>query len=84
MRRILEDQRKRVAEQLGRQTQLDLFGYTEDDKRQLSADRRYWQRWLDNVDVDLETEPQRIAGFYQVSSWRVEPVGLAYLWPTTG
>lgn len=84
MRRILEDQRRRVADQLGRQVQFDLFGFSEDDKRQLSADRRYWQRWLDNVDGDLEREPQRIEAFYQVSSWRVEPVGLAYLWPTTG
>ena len=84
MRRILEDQRRRVTDQLERQVQLDLFGYSEEDKRQLSADRRYWQRWLDNVDGDLEREPQRIEAFYQVSSWRVEPVGLAYLWPTTG
>ena len=29
-------------------------------------------------------EPIRIESFYQVTSARMEPVGLAYLWPVTG
>ena len=53
-------------------------------RRQLSADRRHWQRWLTNVDGDLAREPQRIADFYRTRSYRLEPVGLAYLWPVTG
>jgi len=84
MRRILEDQRKRVSHEVGRQAQFDLFGFSDEDKRQLAADRKYWARWLDNVDDDLEREPERIKAFYRIASWRVEPVGLAYLWPVTG
>ena len=53
-------------------------------RRQLSADRRHWQRWLTNVDGDLAREPQRIADFYRTRSSRLEPVGLAYLGPVTG
>ena len=48
------------------------------------ADRRHWERWLANVDGDLEREPKRIAEFYRTQSYRLEPVGLAYLWPVTG
>lgn len=84
MRRILEDQRKRVSNEFGRQAQFDLFGFNDEEKRQVAADRKYWARWLENVDGDLEREPERIKAFYRVASWRVEPVGLAYLWPVTG
>lgn len=84
MRRILEDQRKRVSHEFGRQAQFDLFGFNDEEKRQVAADRKYWARWLENVDGDLEREPERIRAFYDVASWRVEPVGLAYLWPVTG
>jgi superfamily II DNA or RNA helicase len=84
MRRILDDQRKRVANELERQPQFELFGFSEEEKRQLTADRKYWARWLDTAQGDLEREPERIQSFYRVASWRVEPVGLAYLWPVTG
>ena len=36
------------------------------------------------VSRDLAREPQRIADFYRTRSYRLEPVGLAYLWPVTG
>lgn len=82
--RTLEDQRRRVltkfkatgAEQL-------LLGLNDDEKRQLAADRRHWERWLANVDGDLAREPGRIAEFYRTKSFRLEPVGLAYLWPVS-
>ncbi len=85
MRRILEEQRKRVQAELGRSegTQLT-FQFNDDEKRQFESNRRYWQRWLENVDGDLKIEPARIQDFYKVSTFRIEPVGLAYLWPATG
>lgn len=58
-----------------------LLTFSDDEKRQLAADRRHWERWLANVDGDLAREPERIAEFYQTKSFRLEPVGLAYLWP---
>ncbi len=85
LRRTLEDQRRRVLTKYNA-TEADqlLLGFSDDEKRQLSADRRRWQSWLANVDGDLTREPQRIAEFYQTKSFRLEPVGLAYLWPVTG
>ena len=83
--KILEDQRRRVlAKYSATQTEQLLLGFSDEEKRQLSADRRHWERWLANVDGDLVREPQRIADFYQTKSFRLEPVGLAYLWPVTG
>ncbi|HEV2247240.1 MAG TPA: DISARM system SNF2-like helicase DrmD [Terriglobia bacterium] len=84
LKRILEDQRRRVlmkyrateAEQL-------VLHFSDDEKRQLAADRRHWERWLANVDGDLTREPKRIAEFYEPRSFRLEPVGLAYLWPVS-
>ena len=82
MLRILEEQKKRVAEQAGRSIQLDLFN--EAEKRQIESNRKYWQRWLVNVEGDIEREPARIMDFYTVASFRIEPIGLTYLWPVTG
>jgi len=82
LRKVLEDQKRRVEKKLG-ETQLTL-GFTDDEKRQAGSDRRYWQRWVKNVERDLQTEPDRVRSFYSISSFRLEPMGLAYLWPVTG
>jgi hypothetical protein len=44
---------------------------------------RSWDRRLAQFDRDLESEPARIADFYEVQARRTEPVGLVYLWPDT-
>jgi hypothetical protein len=82
MRRILEDQRKRILTELGRSVehQLSLLD-TDDERRQYEYNRRYWQRWVENVEGDLLREPERILAFYRTSSYRIEPVGIAYLYP---
>ena len=33
---------------------------------------------------ELVTEPERIRSVYEVRAQRIEPVGIAYLWPVTG
>lgn len=84
--KTLEDQRRRVLlkyEGTGDEQSV-LPGFSDEERRQLSADRRHWQRWLANVEGDIAREPRRIADFYQTRSFRLEPVGLAYLWPVTG
>lgn len=84
LKKILEDQRRRVlAKYSATETAQLLLGFSDDEKRQLLADRRHWERWLANVDGDLAREPKRIAEFYRTKSFRLEPVGLAYLWPVT-
>lgn len=86
LRDILEDQRQRVLKEQARwaSNQLDLPGFTPDEKKQLAANQRYWKAFLENVDGDLAREPKRIREFYQPTAHRIEPVGLAYLWPITG
>lgn len=82
MRRILEDQKKRILAELGKSVdaQLRLFD-ADEERRQYESNRRYWERWIANVDGDLEREPARILSFYKTSSYRIEPVGIAYLHP---
>ncbi|MFZ4699885.1 MAG: helicase-related protein, partial [Candidatus Methylumidiphilus sp.] len=86
LRNILEDQRKRVAEALGKPIQMtiDFDDALPEEIRQAESNRRYWERWLQGVDADLKREPERIMDFYRVVSTRIEPVGIAYLWPITG
>lgn len=84
MRRILEDQRRRILAELGTpMIQLTLPGMDDAERRQRESNRRYWQRWIDNVQDDLEREPARILNFYQVKSCRIEPIGIAYLYPAS-
>lgn len=85
IRKVLEDQKRRVETELGRSTSTQLvLEFSDLEKRQLESNRRYWQRWLQKVDSDLLVEPDRVRDFYKVSSFRMEPIGLAYLWPVTG
>jgi superfamily II DNA or RNA helicase len=88
IRKVLEDQKRRVEIELGRteptQLAFDFQDFNDIERRQLESNRRYWQQWLANVEGDLRREPERVRSFYQVTSFRIEPVGLAYLWPVTG
>lgn len=85
MQEILEDQRKRIDEAVKRHSvQGVALDFGEDEQRQLQADRKHWEKRLKAIELELRTEPQRIRDLYEVKAQRVEPVGLAYLWPVTG
>ncbi len=86
---LLDQQRHRVLEEQAKHEIGSPQGFlpgtlTDEEQRQLEANRRAWQRWLDRFEEQREREPRRIAEFYEVTSSRVAPVGLAYLWPLTG
>lgn len=85
MIRILRDQRARVLQRLEetQSSQIE-FEFDELERKQLVADRKYWESWLAKVDGELTAEPQKIREFYEVRSSRIEPVGLVYLWPVSG
>jgi superfamily II DNA or RNA helicase len=87
MKSILVAQKKRIAETAAKSakdtTQL-LLAWAEEERRQLEADRLHWGRRLSELDHELATEPDRIRNGYAVKAERVEPVGIAYLWPVTG
>jgi hypothetical protein len=83
MRAILEAQRDRIQ---ARQRELDeapqlAFQFDDDERRQLEADRKHWQKRLAMLATEIDEEPARIRATYQVKARRIEPVGLVYLWP---
>ena len=81
----LLDQKKRVSTEYGKEVSAQLtLGFNEEEKKQLESNRRYWQHWLENVENDIANEPERIKNFYMTTSYRIEPLGIAYLWPITG
>jgi len=87
MREILETQQKHISATVAKISKMDSrqllldFGDHEDERRQLEADKRYWNKRLDMLKEELKTEPERIREVYEVKATRIEPVGLVYLWP---
>ncbi|TGG80866.1 MAG: hypothetical protein ERJ69_05890 [Aphanocapsa feldmannii 288cV] len=63
---------------------LDLAKLSSQERRQLSADQRHWERRLETIESELSSEPQRITDSYRVVTHRLEPAGLVYLWPISG
>jgi superfamily II DNA or RNA helicase len=90
MRQILEAQRRMLSEKLKslekeseNQLRLD-FGDNEDELEQVRADRAFWSLRIEQLKTEITSEPTRIEESYSVQARRIEPVGLVYLWPTTG
>ncbi len=85
MEQIITGQRDRIrATQTRWNDQQLLLDFDSDSLRQLEADKRYWVRRLESLEVELKREPARIRGGYAVGARRIEPVGVAYLWPVSG
>jgi hypothetical protein len=63
---------------------LDLQKLTTQERKQLAADQKHWQRRLETIETDLSSEPKRIQESYRVITHRLEPAGLVYLWPISG
>jgi hypothetical protein len=82
---ILEGQRARIearqsqSDEDARQGKLRYVDPQED--RQHAADRRSWVTRLQDIALELESEPERIRKSYVVKATRVEAVGIVYLWP---
>jgi len=81
---ILHTQQKNIAETAKKNQQILLTDFLENEKPQLEADRIHWKRRLTELETELTREPARIRDVYDVKARRVEPVGLAYLWPSKG
>ena len=84
MRKLLEDQKKRIAAALGQDDQQFTLNFDEAERRQRQAERNAWDRRMTKLDRELHDEPRRIEEGYETKAWRLEPVGLVYLWPVTG
>ncbi|HTW72946.1 MAG TPA: DISARM system SNF2-like helicase DrmD [Acetobacteraceae bacterium] len=86
LRTLLEAQRRRILERNKEadDPQLVLPLGSDAEREQLRQDRRRRDQRLVELDSEIETEPARIRANYQVRAFRLEPVGLVYLWPVTG
>ena len=85
MREILIRQRGRIRDTVSKHASGTLLALEGTEEiRQLKADQVHWTKRLTKIEQDLLDEPVRIEQHYDVKVWRVEPVGLAYLWPVTG
>ena len=86
MTEILQNQQKRIRENYEdtRIQQLELNLDIGEEKRQLERDRRHWETRLQQLEQEMQTEPERIRGIYQVQAQRIEPVGIVYLYPVSG
>lgn len=80
MRRLLMDQRQRLQKR-SREPEQGEFNFEE--RRQVEADRRHWQKNLDRLLTEIDVEPEKIRKGFDVIACRLEPVGLIYLWPET-
>jgi ERCC4-related helicase len=83
---LLDEQRKRIAKANAEfdPTQLELPGIADQERREREADRRHWRSRLERLENEIRDEPARIRASYDVHAHRLEPVGLVYLWPTSG
>jgi hypothetical protein len=61
-----------------------LLDFAQDERDQLEANRKHWDKRLPRLEEEIKTEPTRILEQYTVSATRIEPIGLVYLWPVTG
>jgi SNF2 family DNA or RNA helicase len=86
MREILVLQKDRIQAALRKVDSgaTPLAGLDSEELRQMRADQHHWRERLGKIDLELAVEPGRIEQHYVVKMWRIEPVGLAYLWPVTG
>ncbi len=88
MREILETQQKHIEATAAKHERRDptqmLLQFSQDEMRQLEANKRYWTKRLGSIERELQSEPDRIRELYRIKATRIEPVGLVYLWPVTG
>lgn len=80
MAKLLTEQRASI---LARQheTRQRPLNFSDDEFRQLEADRNHWQKRLLDLEKEITDEPDRIRHIYSIQAQRIEPVGLVYLWP---
>ncbi len=84
MLRLIAEQRSRITAALakdGTPGQLALLFHDETARRQAMDDRRAWDTRLAKLEQEKADLPGSIRDGYRVVASRVEPVGIAYLWP---
>lgn len=81
LKTLLEQQRDRILEQQGKVQQE--FDFSEPEREQRRLDKLNWEKRLQELDIEFETEPELVRQKHIVSARRIEPVGIVYLLPET-
>lgn len=85
MGRLLDDQERRIRETQKKADNPQLaLQFNDEEVRQLERNRKYWQERLGTLAAAKRMEPLKIIEAYDVKTSRIEPVGIAYLWPVSG
>ncbi len=90
MRAILETQRGRISRELDALSEKEdaqgvlPYAEMEAEARQLQENAKFWSSRLVTIARELDDEPERIRRGYEVRAQRIEPVGIAWLWPVSG
>ncbi len=80
----LRNQRERVRARLKEETEAGeqlRLAFSPEEKKALEANVRAWRSRIATFEREIETEPERVREVYRVKTYRVEPLGLVYLWP---
>jgi hypothetical protein len=85
---ILTGQKMRLQRELAKvespQQAFEFKDFNGDEQRQLQDNAKFWRRRLEAIPREITLEPERIRRSYAVRARRIEPVGIAYLWPVAG
>lgn len=81
LRRLLEDQRSRIAKAEAEPEDMQLSLFPDAEAEQRRRDRRHWKSKLERLTADIAKEPDRVRQGYTVVADRIETIGLVYLWP---
>lgn len=85
LRAIIEAQRARIQKTAKSfEVEQTALPFDLQELRTLDSNKKYWSRRLEELAVEVDTEPARILASYEVKATRFEPAGLVYLWPITG
>ncbi|MGD0044466.1 MAG: HypC/HybG/HupF family hydrogenase formation chaperone [Isosphaeraceae bacterium] len=60
------------------------LGFDKMELLQLEEKRKDWDKRLTAIGREVDEEPARIVKSYEVQAYRVEPIGVVYLWPISG
>jgi len=77
IRRLLEDQRVRVAKADAEPEDMQLTLFDDAEAEQRRRDRRRWKAKLEKLARDIDNEPVRVRAGYNVVVDRLETIGLA-------
>ena len=55
--------------------------FSDKEQKQLEKDKARWLARLEEIDKEIETQPEQVREKYEISARRLEPVGLVYLIP---